>query len=273
MEHKPPQPLDYFTAIHSLKAINRIFKDQLADHLYYSPVVVSAPFKLTDFESLGFSVDKAISANIDIRNSLTELHDLAAANIALYAKIEATQKEERKEKCYSVSILSGCLTPNSEYGTNSIKHEYRQEFLVPFMLLEFCKQVKAFTSQRLNKTFAEGVPGRNTRQKKEKQPPKSLIEYFDTDDNNKSLEYLKAHFSTQKGQTIAYMIFALNSIHALKSYDLKNLWRAITADFGNIGTYESIRDNKKPNETSLKQYKKYNEIQLKVIKNIPRNNL
>ena len=266
--HQPPQPLHYLTAIHSMKAINRIFKDQLADSRYYSPVIISAPFKLTDFESFGISVDNAISANIDIRNSLNELHDLATSTIDIYTKIEAKPKEGQRERCYSVSIVSGTLAANSEKGVNSIKHEYRQEFLIPFLLFEFCKQVADFTATRLNKTFTNGVPDRNTKPKKENQPPKPLIDYLDTDDNNKSLEYLKAQFSNQKGQAIAHMIFALKSIHALKNHDLKNLWKSISADFGNVGSYESVRDNKVPDQTNPKQHKKYKEIALKVIQNI-----
>jgi hypothetical protein len=110
--------------------------------------------------------------------------------------------------------------------------------------------------------------GRSKPKTSDSEVPKRLIDYLDTDDNEQSLGYLHDQFSGHKGQTIAYMIFALKSIHALKSHDLMNLYKAIRTEFGNIGTYESVRDVQQPNQTRPKQYKKFNGILLKIAQNI-----
>jgi len=266
------QPLDYHTATRSLKAIGKIFKDQLADNFFYTPIIILSPFRMDDFVNLERSIDQAIISRIYLHDILHELYDLSSLNIKFYNEIEKKTLEGQKEKCYVVNIDLGIFQPISQKGYDHIKHQpSRQEFITLYFLYEFCKQVQNLAFNRLNKVFPAAKKTKE-RSKKDNTPKLSFIDYLSTNDNNKSLEYLKGQFSGQKGQTIAYMVFALDkTIHVLKPYDLAALYQAIKREFGDIGAYESIRKTQIPDKgINPKQYKKYNAILYGISTNIHR---
>ncbi len=216
------------------------------------------------------SVDK-MSATLKLR----EIHQLAEANIHFYKKyIEGKQFDspEPWESSYlydNNSVVGGGFRsanglPRAERIVRHPGNRQTKTYPLLFLFYDFCLAVRQLTNNYLTEPQPKGK-----RNNTNKPPDLQFIDYLDTDNNQKALEYLKEQFSGQRGQVIAYMILSLKGSAMLKTHNLKNLCLAIQKELGNTFTYQAIHKTKIPEQDkSQKQYKIYKEIRFRIAANI-----
>ncbi len=433
MEQQLPEPLNYLTALSSMKAIRKILNDQKGFDKMFFMIHVESPFDLLDFFSFEKSLSQAGTKQPGIVKRLKEILIWAEGNLKIYSEIEAKHLTGRNKVYYQVENNGDIYPINTERGIQSFGSKYKPKiYSFVYEMYEFCKSIQdsilfslenpmepclpisisspqplspkptqteltiahrisqylsfklkgeqpespyqlvsktqetlvaddqmkqvlqneladrdlskmnvtstvmldseleadfvsfitkpelstcidylefhlsryleanpgneidffGFILDRINGTFIfdgkpmvipksrveaitawinetskpaiQGNTGPQTkpaRAKKVNPPALQFVDYLHTVDNQKSLEFLKGQFSGKKGQTIAYMIIALKKIRALEIINKKALCEAISADLGGIGTYESIRKIKEPDQQkNQKQYKRYLEI-------------
>jgi hypothetical protein len=266
-----PEGLNYLTALSSMKVIRQIF-DHIPSFDGFCILHIEAPFLLLDYNSFEKSIHHAGTTDPVIKNKLAEIRTWAAGNVKIFNE-RRNQKNISaiQERYYFINGSDDAIQVNTVKGIENIGSTYKGQHPLLSELPDFCQKVHVFAVQCLENPFKPKLQISRSGKGKGNKLPKSFIDYLDTDNNNNSLEYLKSHFAGQKGQAIAYMIHSLNQIHALNDYDLMNLHKAIAADFGNIGTYQSIEKQGIPDQTSKpKQYKKYKATLSKVSLNITR---
>ena len=144
-KYSPPEKLNLVTGLCSLKAINRIFTDQLQQWFAFSPIIVNAPFDLVNFTSFVESnVAKGITSP-EIKASLDLLLSEATGNISLYKKIQDKVYDTKQSKYYFVDSRVDIYSVSTPHGVKSIEENpYKQYFLLSYQLYDFCKQVNDY---------------------------------------------------------------------------------------------------------------------------------
>ena len=140
-----PEKLNLVTGLVSLKAINRIFTDQLQQWFAFSPIIVNAPFDLVNFTSLmECIVEKGITSP-EIRASLDLFLSEASGNISLYEKIQDKVYDSKQSKYYFVDSRGDTYSVSTPHGVKSIEENpYKQYFLLSYQFYDFCKQVNDY---------------------------------------------------------------------------------------------------------------------------------
>jgi len=155
-KYSPPEKLNLVTGLCSLKAINRIFTDQLQQWFAFSPIIVNAPFDLVNFTSFVESIVAKGITSPEIKASLDLLLSEATCNISLYEKIQDKVYDSKQSKYYFVDSRGDTYSVSTPYGVKSIEENpYKQYFLLSYQLYDFCKQVKDYLVKCLRSSSSE----------------------------------------------------------------------------------------------------------------------
>jgi hypothetical protein len=277
----PPEPLTLLTALSSMKAINRIFKDQLSVFYQFSPIRITAPFKLTDFISFEEGTYQAGTKDQIIKDKLTTINKWALGNIQLYEKIQEKTFEGMKEKYYTILGNGDTHSAYTERLRNPIvnpKNPQAQVFQFVFDdLPDFCKKVYDFIGSCLENPFDPKLPMTSIfyhqSQLDQQQPkPKSTTGYpdkwyalyhmiclaVDKDlprfpkgcSNYEIVNYGKNHYGTGDGFRKNIRRFDINNMVAeVRSLPLKDKlkWKKIIINISNNDADIISWVNKRPN--------------------------
>ncbi len=157
-KYSPPEKLTLVTGLISLKAINRIFRDQLQQWFSFSPIIVNAPFDLVNFASLMECIISKGITSPEIKASLEFLLSEATGNIGLYEKIQDNVYDSKQPKYYFVDSKGDTYAVSTPNGVKSIEENpYKQYFLLSYQLYDFCKQVKDYLVKCLKNPSSEST--------------------------------------------------------------------------------------------------------------------
>lgn len=145
-----PEPLNYLTALSSMKAIRRILNDQAG---WYSNILwihIEAPFSLLDFHSFKKSIHDARPHDQIITNELKILQEWAAGNIKLCDEIEAKNQQGTDERYYCIKPNGDTFPVNTEKGISEFGRVYKeQRNITKGHFYKFCRDVKDLTDDWL----------------------------------------------------------------------------------------------------------------------------
>lgn len=154
-----PEPLNYLTALSSMKAIRRILNDQA---VWYSNILwfyVEAPFKVIDFHSFERSLNETGTIDQVIISKLKKIQESAAGNIKVYQGIESRNLEGDEARYYHIEANGDAYPVKSEKGINEFGSRYKiQLYCSMYLFYEFCLQVQDKAVECLTYPFAPKLP-------------------------------------------------------------------------------------------------------------------
>ncbi len=146
---QPPEGLNYLTALSSMKAIRKIFKDQAE---WYSNILwirVEAPFRLIDFHSFEKSLSVAGTTDHVIIKKLKEIIEWASGNIKLFEEIELRNLEGTDKRHYHIEANGDIFTVNTEKGISEFGQKFKIQLYTMCELKIFCEQVNNYVTDLL----------------------------------------------------------------------------------------------------------------------------